>query len=335
MRRIFYSMVICAVVACTTENKPTDETDVVDDPKQLENLVATPDFNADSAYYYIDKQVSFGPRVPNTPAHAACAVWLEDKLNEFGFQVIVQMGQVKAWNGELLNIKNIIGQHNPDATERIMLSAHWDTRPYADKDTINQYKPIDGANDGASGVGVLLEIARQISLLDPGYGVDIVFFDAEDYGTFDGKNYPDMKSMYNDWCLGSQYWANNPPIPNYKPKYGILLDMVGAANATFPKEGISRKYAAAKVNAIWDAAEKLGYGQYFVKKLVGEITDDHLFINQLTGIPTLDIIHMNTENNYSVFGAFHHTHGDNMTVIDKNTLKAVGQTVLYAIYQKI
>jgi glutaminyl-peptide cyclotransferase len=144
-----------------------------------------------------------------------------------------------------------------------------------------------------------------------------------------------MKSMYNDWCLGSQYWANNPPIPNYKPKYGILLDMVGAANATFPKEGISRKYAAAKVNAIWDAAEKLGYGQYFVKKLVGEITDDHLFINQLTGIPTLDIIHMNTENNYSAFGAFHHTHGDNMTVIDKNTLKAVGQTVLYTIYQKI
>jgi glutaminyl-peptide cyclotransferase len=175
MRKIIYSIVILALAACSTPSNETDEVIEVSDPKKLENLVPTPDFNADSAYYYIDKQVSFGPRVPNTAPHAACAIWLEEKLIEFGFQVIVQTGQVKAWNGELLNIKNIIGQFNPEATERIMLSAHWDTRPYADKDSVNQYKPIDGANDGASGVGVLLEIARQISMLDPGYGLILYF----------------------------------------------------------------------------------------------------------------------------------------------------------------
>jgi hypothetical protein len=335
MKKLIYLSILLIVGACTEE--PTNNDNPIVEVKDTVPVVTvpTPDFNQDSAYYFIQKQVDFGPRVPNTKSHENCAIWLEDKLKEFQFSTIVQTGTVKAWNGEILNIKNIIGQHKPEATERIMLCAHWDSRPYADKDTINQYKPIDGANDGASGVGVLLEIARQISLLSPEYGVDIIFFDAEDYGTFENKNYQDIKSMYNDWCLGSQYWATNPPIANYKPKYGILLDMVGAANATFPKEGVSMQFAATHVNNLWNAAEQLGYGNYFVKKIVGGITDDHTFINQMTGIPTLDIIHMNTDSNYSLFGAFHHTHGDNMTVIDKNTLKAVGQTVLYAIYQKI
>lgn len=323
------------LVGCEEEQEaPSDPVDVEVEVDTVPK-VPTPDFNADSAFSYIQTQVDFGPRVPNTPEHDSCGAWITNELTSYGFEVIEQKGVVEAWNGDKLNMTNIIGQFNKDATERILLAAHWDTRPYADRDTADKYIPIDGANDGASGVGVLLEIARQISLSNPGYGVDIIFFDAEDYGTFEGKVYNSVNQMMNDWCLGSQYWAKNQPIASYKPKYGILLDMVGAANATFPKEGVSMQYASAKVTAIWNAAENLGYGNYFVKKLAGGITDDHTFVNTMAGIPMLDIIHMNTESQYSSFGAFHHTHSDNMEVIDKNTLKAVGQTVLHAIYQKL
>jgi glutaminyl-peptide cyclotransferase len=316
----------------TPENLAPDKTDILKDttPK-----IATPNFNEDSAYQFIFQQVAFGPRVPNTQAHKECGLWLESKLTSYNFEVLLQEAEVVAWNGDKLQMKNIIGQYDKDNPERILLCAHWDTRPYADKDSVNKFKPIDGANDGGSGVGVLLEIARQISITSPGYGVDIIFFDAEDYGTIQDGGYESVQQMLDDWCLGSQYWARNPPIPNYKPKYGILLDMVGAPNATFPKEGFSMKYAAAKVTAIWNAAENLGYGNYFVKKLAGSITDDHTFINKIAGIPTLDIIDMNVQGQYWTFGAYHHTHGDNMDIIDKKTLKAVGQTVLYAVYQKI
>jgi glutaminyl-peptide cyclotransferase len=297
--------------------------------------VPTPDFNADSAYQYVYKQVAFGPRVPNSEGHKQCGLWLEDELQKYGFNVILQEAEVVAWNGEKLQMKNIIGQFNVESTERILLCAHWDTRPYADKDTENKFQPIDGANDGGSGVGVLLEIARQISIESPGYGVDIIFFDTEDYGTLHDAGYESVQQMLNDWCLGSQYWARNLHVANYQPKYGILLDMVGAPNATFPKEGISQKFAAHKVTEIWKAAEALGYGNYFVKKIAGAITDDHTFINNIAGIPTLDIIDMNVDGQYWSFGAFHHTHADNMDIIDKNTLKAVGQTVMHAIYQKL
>ncbi|MCB9197638.1 MAG: M28 family peptidase [Flavobacteriales bacterium] len=329
------SAMVFGLSSCNEEaeihEEPVDVVEHVDTTPK----VPTPDFNADSAYFYVQNQVDFGPRTPNSEAHKLCGEWMISELKKYNFEVITQEGIVTAWNGDKLNMKNIIGQFNKDAEERILLAAHWDTRPYADRDSTEKFKPIDGANDGASGVGVLLEIARQISMSDPGYGVDIIFFDAEDYGTFDGKAYNSVNQMLNDWCLGSQYWAKNPPIADYSPKYGILLDMVGAPDATFPKEGVSVQFAAPKVTAIWNAADNLGYGKYFVKKLAGGITDDHTFVNNLAGIPMLDIIDMRMNGQYFSFGSFHHTHGDNMSVIDKNTLKAVGQTVLHAIYQKL
>jgi len=198
--------------------------------------------------------------------------------------------------------------------------------------------PIDGANDGASGVGVLLEIARNISLLDPLIGVDIILFDAEDYGapSMSGQFF-DLNSMNDTWCLGSQYFCKNILIENYKPKYGILLDMVGGENAKFPKEGISRQFAAQKLNIIWKRAQQLGYGDYFVNKVAPPITDDHTYINQLYRIPTLDIIHYTprTTNGRFDFGKFHHTHQDNIDNIHKPTLMAVGQTVLHVIYEQL
>lgn len=324
--------------SCKEENSSTNKkTPVVD--KQIENQpkVTTPSFNGDSAFQYVKKQVDFGPRVPNTVMHDSCADWMKDRLEGFGFSIISQKGKVKAFTGAVLNIENIIAQWRPEETNRIMLCAHWDTRPFADRDSVNQNKPILGANDGASGVGVLMEIARQISLSDPKTGVDLIFFDAEDYGAISGAGMMSINSNADTWCLGSQYWCKNPPISNYRPRYGVLLDMVGASGATFPKEGISRQYASGPLNKIWNTAAKLGYGNYFVKKMAPPITDDHTYINELTSIPTLDIIHYAPRTSYGNFdfGKFHHTHNDNLDVIDKKTLKAVGQTLLEVIYQKL
>ena len=226
----------------------------------------------------------------------------------------------------------------PKKENRILLCAHWDTRPFADKDEdkSKQGDPIDGANDGASGVAVLLEIARAIQQKSPEYGVDIIFFDAEDYGALDFSmaGMPDYNSTAETWCLGSQYWSKNPHKPNYTAKYGILLDMVGAKDAVFPKEGYSLRYAAKLVNYIWNRGHDLGYGDYFQKRVMngGGITDDHFYVNKYAGIPCVDILHYNIENNG--FGYFHHTHQDNMSVIDPNTLNAVGDVVLDVVYNE-
>ena len=327
-------IVSCGEVKEEEPQKPS-KPNKVNDPK--DTLDPTPIFVGDSAYKFVDEQVAFGPRVPNSEEHGKCKDYLVKKLKSYGFNVIEQDGQAKAFTGDILNFTNIIGEHLPEAKERILLCAHWDTRPFADKDSVDQLKPIDGANDGASGVGVLLEIARQISIKSPGYGVDIIFFDAEDYGSLDLADYTDMAAMQNDWCLGSQYWSINPHVPDYDANYGILLDMVGAEDATFPKEGLSMQYAKTKVNKLWKFAKTKGYSKTFVHNLASGITDDHAYINQYAGIPTLDIIDMKPgqQGIYHRFGTFHHTHADNMTVISKKTLQKVGEVVMEAVYQKL
>ena len=326
---------------CETEIKRETETKTTSSnsankKETSKQKITVPKFNADSAFFFIKKQVDFGPRIPNTKEHISCADWLEKKLTNYGFNVLLQKGKVTAFNGAKLNIVNIIGRYNLSSPERIMLCAHWDTRPFADRDSMRMNLPIDGANDGASGVGVLIEIARIIQLSNPTIGIDIIFFDAEDYGapSMSGQFF-DLNAMNDTWCLGSQYFCKNPIIENYRPKFGILLDMVGAKNATFPKEGISRQFAHHQLNKVWKKAQKLGYGNYFVNRLAPPITDDHTYINQLCRIPTIDIIHYapRTTNGRFDFGKFHHTHMDNIDNIHKPTLEAVGQTVLHVIYE--
>jgi Zn-dependent M28 family amino/carboxypeptidase len=290
--------------------------------------VSAPAFNADSAYSYVQAQVDFGPRVPNTEAHEKCAEYLAGELSRFGAEVTEQRANLTAFDGTTLRAINIIGSFNTEQTVRILLFAHWDSRPFADNDpnVENHKKPVLGANDGASGVGVLLEIARLIGENPPTVGIDIIFFDAEDYGQpyfYQGKEMPDS------WALGSQYWARNPHKPGYRAKYGILLDMVGAKNANFLKEKTSTMYAPHVVEKIWTKARELGYGNLFQNKEGSYITDDHLYVNEIARIPSIDIIDFERS-----FVPQWHTVNDTMEYIDKGTLKAVGQTILETIYSE-
>ncbi|MDP1743989.1 MAG: M28 family peptidase, partial [Bacteroidota bacterium] len=276
---LFFVTTLFFLASCRNETE--QKTKTVDTKNVGVKKVIAPDFNADSAYAYIKAQVDFGPRVPGTTSHAKCADYLVAKLKSYGLETIVQRGTVQTFDKKQFTLKNIIATFKPEAQSRILICSHWDTRPFADSDTKDKDKPIDGANDGASGVGVALEIARQVTSIQPNIGVDIIFFDIEDYGT-SGDN--------ESWCLGSQFWAKNLHKTNYYANFGVLLDMVGGPNAIFPKESKSVEYASAAVDKVWKAASNIGYGNYFLsqtKEFVG--VDDHIYVNQ-AGIPCIDII---------------------------------------------
>lgn len=300
-------------------------------PKPPATKVIVPKFDRDSAFSFVAKQVAFGPRLPNTKTHLACKNWLVQEFEKYGMQVTEQPFKAKAYTGTVLNGYNIIAQYNPSATKRILLAAHWDTRHIADSElsTEREKEPILGADDGGSGVGVILEIARQLKTNPTDIGVDFVLFDAEDHGA-DGE-----ESQPETWGLGSQHWSKNI-IPSTRPKYAVLLDMVGAKNTKFPKEGISMNFAPQLVNKVWKLGQDLGYGRFFSDEtLPGGVTDDHYFVNTIAKIPMIDIIGMpqppGTKNS---FGRHWHTHNDNMEIIDVRTLRAVGQTMLEMIYRE-
>jgi len=304
--------------------------------KKTQQMIERPTFSADSAYQYIATQLQLGPRVPNTKPHRLCAAYLAHQLRKAGAEVSTQQGQKINFAGQPQSIINIIGHFSGDeGAEAILLCAHYDTRPWSDEeeDYDRRFLPVPGANDGASGAGVLLEVARQIGLKRAAQGVghtpiDIIFFDGEDMGT------PDFytgKQRENTWCLGSQFWSEEFAFnPNHtgtkKYEYGILLDMVGAPGATFPKEYYSVQGAGNYVEKIWRTATKLGYQQYFVSTQSYPIIDDHYYIGSIAGIPCVDIIHYDAKA--SVFPFWWHTQQDNLNNIDKNTLQAVGETVL-------
>lgn len=295
-------------------------------------LPPTPVFSADSAHAFVARQVGFGPRVPGTAAHDACGDWLVQRLKATGATVVEQRGTVTSYNKERLPLRNIIGSFHPDRKERILLLAHWDTRPFADKDDERTNQPIDGANDGGSGVGILLEVARHLAAKGHGPGVDILFTDVEDHGQPSGAMSQDERSM-ETWCLGSQYWVKNPHVPDYSARFGILLDMVGARDAVFHREAISMQFAPAVVARVWKTAAALGHGDRFVqetKYFVG--IDDHVPVNKVLRIPTIDIIEFDPATN--AFGPYWHTHDDNMEVIDRATLEAVGRTVLEVVWKE-
>ena len=285
--------------------------------------VKTPDFNADSAFSYVEQQLAFGPRIPNSQAHEKCAQYLANAMMQWTDTVIVQNFTATLWDNTSAKGKNIIASVNPQAENRILLAAHWDSRAYADhdSDSTQHHQPILGANDGASGVAVLMEMARVFRQNNINIGIDYIFFDLEDQGS------PTFANSYqNDsWCLGAQHWARTPHTPFYTAKYGILLDMVGGFNPRFTKEEVSRNFAPGITNKVWTIAQQLGYGKVFENSESEAILDDHLYINQNTNIPVLDIVANN--HNQSFFEHWHTT-GDNLDAIDRKTLGIVAKVVM-------
>lgn len=323
---LILAVIVVMLSSCGNDKKKNDDKK---DTVIVENILV-PEFNADSAYSYVDKQVSFGPRVPGSKAHLACRDWLAAELKRHGAETTVQNITVRTYDNKVINGYNIIGSINPDAQSRIMLSAHWDSRPYADwdPDPANHNTPIPGANDGASGVGVLLEIARVLKTNNPPVGVDIFFWDVEDYGE---PRDAQGQEKEDTWGLGSQYWSKNPHKPGYTARYGILLDMVGASFASFYHEGFSQRYAPSIVSKVWSHAHELGYANYFLNSESNPIMDDHYYVNKYANIPTIDIIHQ-VNNSQTGFFPYWHTLKDDMSQIDRTTLKVVGQTLLRTVF---
>ena len=279
--------------------------------------------------------MSFGPRVPNSDAHMQCAIWLIEQLRACGAEVELQKGTMPDFRGHDQQIYNIIGHFStPKVANRahILLAAHYDTRPWCDEEPINadRYYNVPGANDGASGVGVLLEVARQLgirqadsSLYSP---IDIIFFDVEDMGT--PHFYTGMERS-DTWCLGSQMWAREYSRQDsaVSYQYGILLDMVGDPKAVFPLEYYSTQYAQSYQQQIWRAADKLGYNTLFSTQQAYPIVDDHMYINTIAGIPCVDIIHYEMRSETG-FPKWWHTRQDDMQNISQQTLQAVGEVVM-------
>ena len=311
-------MAAIGVAGCSGRASQPAATPEYADSKVEEPTVA---FDADSAYAYVAKQLEFGPRVPNTEAHRKAGDWLASELRRHGAQVTEQRMKLKAFDGTVLDARNIFGQYNPEKEDRILLLAHWDCRPWADEDPdpAKRRQPVDGANDGASGVAVLLELARQWSIKEPQTGVDILFSDAEDWGR-EGDD--------DSWAMGTRYFIEHPPVEGYWPSQAILLDMVGGEGAVFCREYFS-EHSNPQLNAlVWQAAARAGYGDMFLNRMGGAVTDDHIELIK-KGIPAIDIIEFHPENG---FNARWHTTSDNLEGISRETLGAVGETIRRIVF---
>ncbi len=316
------SFVVCSTLGACGSDKYAVTFD--EDPRLMRIS-----FDADSAWAFTEKQCSFGPRTMNSEAHDECGKWIEEKFAEYGLEVDTQRAKLTAWDGTTLSATNIIARLEPSKEQRILICAHWDSRAWADNDENekNHHTPIMAANDGASGVGVMIELARVVSRDSLSVGVDFVCFDAEDYGVPQWAEDEDYEG--DSWALGAQYWAEQYAKSDEKAKYefGILLDMVGGEGARFYKERMSEKFAPRVLKRVWQAAHSAGYGSVFPMSVGSYVNDDHLPVNEVAGIPCIDIIPYYPDCPQSSFGPTWHTVDDTMDHISKSTLKAVGQTV--------
>lgn len=315
---LFVFLIALGFVACKEEQTSIP-------PQKL----TIPVFNQDSAFQFIEKQLSFGPRVPGTEPHKECKDWLVEKLKSYGAEVMVQEFTDTIYNGAVMPGYNIMAQFNPKDKHRVMLAAHWDTRVVADKDSERKAEPIMGADDGASGVAALLEIARNIQLEPIGIGIDIMLFDMEDQGDLDQT---DQESATDTYALGSKYWSENIIPRGYSAKFGILLDMIAAKGAVFGRESYSTRYAKPYQDKIWELAKRMGKGNLFQNFDSGYIGDDHINVIK-AGIPMVDIINRPMKTQHG-FGDYHHTHKDDIDIISKKNLQSVGQVVTTAIYRE-
>jgi hypothetical protein len=320
-------LIVFAFLVCFSSCKKAPQESTITQPNYTK--VEIPTFNADSAYHYVKTQCDFGPRTPMSKASQLCGDYLINFMKQYADTIYVQTFSSKLWDGTNVEGRNIIASFNPQASDRVVLAAHWDSRLWADEDPNeeNHKKAIDGANDGASGVGVLMEIARVFRQKENPQGVDIVFFDLEDQGTPSWAE-SDVEDQ-SDWCLGSQHWSKTPHYPFYTANYGILLDMVGYKNLRFTKEGLSMHYAASIMNKVWEIAAAKGYSNIFINEQTYPIMDDHHWVNLTARIPMIDIVQNDPTCS---FFPFWHTMQDNMDNISKESLKIVGDVCLTTIF---
>lgn len=312
MRRLLVCALTVAVLACKGERGGGAPAGGGAAATSTANL---PPFDEQAAYALLEQQVAFGPRVPGTPGHQKQLDWMVSYLRQRADTVEVQSFDAQGSKGEKLRLANVIARFNPKARDRILLLAHWDTRPTADNepDTAKRKQPILGANDGASGVAVLMQLADVLKRHSPPLGVDLLFTDGEDY----------TDAMY----LGSEYFAAHLP-PGYKPLYGILVDMVGDQSPVFPIEPTSQQAAPEVVERVWRTAEELGLSQYFPRSPGIPVDDDHVPLNR-AGIRTIDII----DFDYGPGNAYWHTLGDTVEHTSPVGLGAVGKTLVGLIYR--
>lgn len=318
MKQIYLLLIIASALLCSCGPKTAETVAEADTCKVV--------FCADSAYHFIVRQCEFGPRVPGSTAHRQCGDWLMQRFRSLGLDVEEQVAPLTMWDGKTFQCRNIIARYTPQQADStvapVVMAAHWDARPWADADPdeSKHEEPVMAANDGASGVAVMLEMARQIKEVSPKRPVHFVCFDLEDYGSdeHDGS-----------FALGAQYWAQHNATPY---EWGILLDMVGGRGARFCYEGFSMRYASWLVARTWAAAETTGAAEFFPKKDGSFITDDHGPMNE-AGIPTIDIIPYYDQAGIPSFGPTWHTTADTPENISKETLQAVGQTLFQLLHE--
>ncbi len=323
------TMLLFLFSGCTDSPDTTDRVRQ-DSESHFPDTTGIPSFSGSRAFDMVEKQVAFGPRNPGSPGAAEALDFLVAELEKYAATVERQSFEHVGYEDQTFTMTNVIASFNPEATTRVLLCAHWDTRPRSDHDldAEDQEKPILGANDGGSGVGVLLEFARLMKETPPPIGVDIVLFDGEDYGDSRIDN-------LDRYFLGAKHFAMNIP-KDYRPIFGILLDIVGDPSATFSREPNSMEYANAVVDLVWGAAGHLGLS-HFDQGIGRAIDDDHIPLNKIARIPTIDIIDAELVGNRSGNPArdYWHTSDDTMDKISSETLAQVGRLLSYVIYRVV
>ncbi|MEJ2540268.1 MAG: M28 family peptidase [Gemmatimonadota bacterium] len=277
-----------------------------------------PSFDGAAALALVDTQLAFGPRVPGTAGHQAQLLWMTERLQRAADTVILQpFTHVHSETGEELQLTNVFARFLPEAPRRLLFLAHWDTRPTSDQEETPEARalPVPGANDGGSGTAVLLHLADLLAEVPPDVGVDLLLVDGEDYG-------PTTEDMF----LGARYFARDLPDP--RPDYGVLLDMVGDVDPRFPVEGYSSQLAGEVAERVWGVAHALGYQDTFPFEVGQRISDDHLPLNN-AGLPTVNVI----DFDYGPGNAFWHTQEDDMDNISASSLEMVGEVVMELIFQ--
>ena len=274
------------------------------------------EFDGAAAFRYVETQLAFGPRIPGSPGHTQMAAWLDSLLRTRADTVIAQRWTHVTRSGDSLPMVNLLARFNSAATHRVLYLAHWDTRPRADaagsRDTM---LPVPGANDGGSGVAILLGMADALKKLPPETGVDLLFVDGEDYGSFNAGEDQDV-------LIGSRYYAANLPAGE-RPRYAILFDMVGDRDLRIPREGNSVTGAPDVVEMVWAQAEQMGYGNIFVRADFGPTIDDHVPLQQ-AGIRAIDLI----DFDYGPGNSFWHTGQDTVDKLSAHSFEVVGEVVL-------